>query len=120
MKYDTREVGGKWILVIHAEEPIADKAQANELVSLSMENGTPLVLFEEGALSPEFTDLRTGVAGEVMQKLVNYHMTAAAVLSTQISQSGRFGELMLEMNRGSTFRSFSLYDEALGWLAQQG
>jgi len=119
MSSETIEVKGKTIIVVRGDEPISQKAHANDLVSLAFEYESSLVLMDEGALGVEFLDLRTGVAGEVLQKFVNYNLTGAAVLPAEVAQSGRFGELMLEMNRGDTFRSFSTFEEAAQWLAWQ-
>lgn len=113
------EVAGKRIIIVRGDEPIALKANANDLVSLAYEHDAHLLVLDEGALGSEFLDLRSGVAGEVLQKLTNYHLVAAAILPDEIAQGGRFGELMLEMNRGSRFRSFPTFDEAVQWLVQQ-
>lgn len=113
------EVAGKRIIVIRGDEPIASKKAANDLVSLAFEYEANLFALDEGALGSEFLDLRTGVAGEVLQKFVNYNLAGAAILPDELAQGGRFGELMLEMNRGKRFRSFRTFDEAVQWLAQQ-
>ena len=72
------------------------------------------LLFAEN-LPQKFFDLKSGEAGMVLQKFVNYHMKVAAVLPASLMK-GRFGEFALETNRGRQFRIFQSPDQAEQWL----
>ncbi len=54
-------------------------------------------------LDPAFFDLRTGVAGEIVQKFVNYRIRLAIVgpLPSSAQQSAAFAAFVGESNRGS-------------------
>jgi PadR family transcriptional regulator AphA len=59
--------------------------------------------------------LKSGQAGMVLQKLVNYQIKTAAVLSRDQIR-GKFGEFVAETNRGHHFRVFFDRQEAESWL----
>lgn len=119
MKGELIEVDGTPILVITADgEPLASRTAALDLIALAMEHGANHMLLDEGSLAPEFTQLANGIAGETLQKLVNYRIVGAAVLPLEVWSSGRFGELALEMNKGNEFRIFSDRNAALHWLSR--
>jgi PadR family transcriptional regulator AphA len=82
-----------------------------------IEQGARTLLFDAGALPAAFFDLRTGVAGEVAQKLVNYGLRMAAVVPDLAAHGPRFQEFAAEANRGARFRFFASRPEALRWLA---
>ncbi len=53
-------------------------------------------------LDPSFYDLRSGVAGEFVQKFVNYGRRLAIVgdISVELAQSGALRDFVSESNRG--------------------
>ncbi len=81
-----------------------------------IEHGTYLLLLDAGTLPPSFFDLSTGVAGDVVQKLVNYGVRMAAVVPDLDAHSVRFREFAREANRLARFRFFATRDEAVAWL----
>jgi RimJ/RimL family protein N-acetyltransferase len=81
-----------------------------------IEHGGRALLFDQGALPAAFFDLRTGVAGELVQKLVNYHVRMAAVVPDLAAHSPRFTEFAREANHGPQFRFFATRQEAIDWL----
>jgi hypothetical protein len=81
-----------------------------------IEHGARALLLDAGALPGSFFDLSTGVAGEVVQKLVNYGIRMAAVVPDLAVHSPRFREFAREANTGRQFRFFASREAALGWL----
>lgn len=81
-----------------------------------MEHGSRALLFGEGALPAAFFDLRSGVAGELVQKLVNYDVRMAAVVPDLALHPVRFREFAREANQGRQFRFFATRQEAIAWL----
>jgi hypothetical protein len=90
--------------------------QALDLVAACIEGKTPNLLIHSSILPLEFYDLRTGLAGTVLQKFSNYHIRAAVLLSPEQSVQGRFQEMVLEANRGNQFRVFRSRELAENWL----
>jgi Domain of unknown function (DUF4180) len=81
-----------------------------------IEHGARGLLFDRGALPSEFFDLRSGVAGELVQKLVNYGLRLAAVVPDLEQRPLRFREFALEANRGRQLRFCATREEAIAWL----
>jgi len=77
-----------------------------------------LVLTEE-ELSPDFFDLRTGLAGELFQKFMNYRLRLAIVLPDPHRYGERFSELAYEHRSHNTIRFVSSTSEARSWLHSQ-
>ena len=74
-----------------------------------------LVLTEED-LGPDFYDLRTGLAGELFQKVVNYRGRLAIVIRDARAHGDRFGELAYEHRGHPSVRFFEDRALALQWL----
>lgn len=108
----------KYIAYLATSGRIATEQDALELVAACIEHGTGLLLLPADALAADFFRLRTGLAGQIMQKLANYHMKTALVLPAETTVTGRFKDLMAEMNSGNTFRIFAGESEAVNWLTQ--
>lgn len=81
-----------------------------------IEQGAPALLFDAGTLPVAFFDLRTGSAGELVQRLVNYGLRMAAVVPDLAAQPPRFQEFAREANRDRTFRFFATRAAAVAWL----
>lgn len=97
---------------------IKRESDAISLVSFCGENDTNRLLLWAANLHDDFFDLKTGLAGAVLQKFVNYGIKVAAVIPPEIVSQGRFREMALETNRGRHFRIFSEAGEAETWLIQ--
>jgi hypothetical protein len=78
--------------------------------------GTAGIIFVEEDFAPEFFDLRTGLAGELFQKLTNYHLRAAIVLPSPEAHGDRFRELAYEHRAHDAIRFVRSREEADAWL----
>lgn len=108
----------KYIECVSTENPFQSLQDFMELIAACMEHETNLILLYSEVLPEEFFRLRTGLAGEVIQKFINYSIKAAIVLSEKQRIQGKFTDLMLEMNRGNSFRLINGLEEAENWLLQ--
>ncbi|AET67781.1 putative transcriptional regulator [Desulfosporosinus orientis DSM 765] len=118
MNYKLIEGPKKYLEVMSAATPISTENDALDLVALCGENDTNLLMIHYTALSEDFFKLKTKVAGNILQKFMNYHIKAAAVLPNEIIQKGRFRELASETNKGNYFRMYESKAEAEQWLLQ--
>jgi len=117
MNYQIREVEGKkYIEVISSTEPLSTEAQALDLISLGWEHDTTAIMIHYAALSDDFFKLKTKVAGNMIQKLINYGIKAAAIIPQETIEKGRFKEMAVEMNTGNHFRLYESKEEAEKWL----
>ncbi len=97
-------------LTIAAENDILD------LIVFCGQNDAHRILFHQENLSPEFFDLKTRLAGLLFQKLANYHLKAAVLVSFEKIQNPRFKELIYECNRGQQIRFYEDKPAAEAWL----
>lgn len=105
------------VVVTSAEPPIATGKDAIRLIEACIEHNAGLLAVHAEALSEDFFKLRTGVAGEILQKFVNFSLRAAIVAADGSLIKGRMKELLAEFNRGNAFRVFATQAEAENWLA---
>ena len=89
-----------------------------ELLAWGMEHGTTLFILEDSNFVREFYDLKTGLAGELLQKIPNYRVRLAIVGTFGMVTSDRFRELMAEANKGSQVHFARGRDDALSWLLE--
>jgi len=76
------------------------------------------LVLDEKDLSPDFFDLKTGLASQVLQKFVSYRTKLALIVRDPSIHRGRFGELVHEHRIHPTVRFFSSEQPARQWLAQ--
>jgi hypothetical protein len=98
-------------LIIKNERDVLD------LIALCGEYDSNRVLFYQANFSLDLFDLKTKLAGTLFQKLANYRMRGAAVISFDMVEGDRFKELIFECNRGQLFRFFEDRAAAVAWLA---
>ena len=77
------------------------------------------LLLGEDDLAPEFFDLKSGLAGELFQKLVNYRVRTAIVLPHPEAHGERFKELAYEHRTHPLIRFTTSFEEAEAWLRER-
>ena len=115
MKMEVMERDG--VRILECAEPIARVEQALDVVSACFEHRSRQVLVQARNLPPAFFELRSGFAGEFLQKLVNYQVRLAGVFPSEEGYTERFREFLLEAKRGRAFRAFAERADAEAWLA---
>jgi hypothetical protein len=74
------------------------------------------LILTEGDLAREFFDLRTGWAGELFQKCINYSVRMAIVLPDPEKYGERISELAYEHRSHTLIRFVRSKNEAEAWL----
>jgi hypothetical protein len=91
------EISGDGILLGNADDArdLLMQSQRAEWIAVHDKN-----------IAPEFFDLRSGVAGDVLQKFVNYQTKFAVIgdISHHTAKSEALAALVRESNRGRDFR----------------
>ncbi|WP_082672577.1 DUF4180 domain-containing protein [Luteimonas abyssi] len=95
---------------------ITDARDSMELAYACSDADTDLLLIHAGALPPAFFQLRTGFAGEFVQRLVDTRLRVAAVFDPDDAYPERFHEFLREARRHPQFRAFDRSPDALAWL----
>lgn len=96
--------------------PICSEQDALDLCVACIENNTNLMMLHAEMLTDDFFNLKTGLAGQVLQKFINFHVKVAVILTNERKISGRFKELLAESNKRNDFVSFINTVEAENWL----
>ena len=96
------EMGAERVLVCDADGPVVDaEARAADLVGEALSAGATLVAVPVERLAPAFFQLRTGLAGAVAQKVVNYRLRLAVVgdFEAQAAASAPLRDWVIASNR---------------------
>lgn len=76
----------------------------------------PGLIFDREDLAPSFFDLRSGLAGAVFQKLVNYHRRTVFVIPDDHDLGARVTELAREHANHPIVRVVGSVTDAARWL----
>ncbi len=117
MQYEVIERNGATYLYYAAQTTRPASMDPTQIVGDCIGERANRVLIDASALPEAFFSLRTGVAGEVMQKLGQYRVKAALLLSDK-DIKGKFLDMLIETNRGVAFRSFQDGERAVLWLME--
>ncbi len=99
----TDELSGIRVLFLSTEgDQISTPDDAADLVGSAWSHRASLLAVPAERLDPKFFNLRSGVAGEITQKLVNYRLQLAVLgdLSDQLEKSGALRDWVRESNAG--------------------
>jgi hypothetical protein len=93
------------IRVLHLEtegEPISTPDDASDLVGTAWSHNANMVAVPAERLDPEFFRLRSGIAGEITQKFVNYRLRLAVVgdIAERVEASDALRDFVWESNIG--------------------
>ncbi len=82
--------------------PIRNNRELNDLISMAWEHRVTLVAVPVARLGDDFFRLSSGIAGEIVQKFVNYHLRLAIVgdIAGYVDESPALRDFVRESNRG--------------------
>lgn len=106
----------KYIECDFSETPLKSEKDALDIIATCMENNANMAIVKEKAFSKDFFNLRTGLAGMILQKFINYQIKVASIIENEDKFNDRFKEMVLEANKGNDFRVFKTITEAENWL----
>jgi len=97
-----RILHGVTVLVAADQPTVTDEQGALDLLGESWQSGATLLVVPVRRLDDRFFDLRTGLAGAVLQKFVNYRMQVAILgeISDHLAYSDALRAFVNESNRG--------------------
>lgn len=114
MEFEFIERSNTKIAKIVGKEIVVQSLQdATDLIGNADYQGARKVILDEKNLNPEFFNLKTGFAGEVLQKYANYHMKLAIVGEFEKYNSNALNAFILECNRGDHIYFVSDLDSAI-------
>lgn len=98
-----KDIHSDHVLICDADGPkLCNARDANDLLSTAFEHNATLVAIPVERLSDDFFRLGTRLAGEVVQKFVNYNVRLAIVgdITQHIAGSKALHDFVYEANRG--------------------
>ena len=81
---------------------VRSERDAADLVGEAYQQGASLVAIPAERLGDDFFQLRTGIAGAIVQKLVDYRLRLAVIgdIARHVEQSAALRDFVYETNRG--------------------
>lgn len=102
MKIINHENNGRKIFEILSENIIIRTYQdALDLVSRKEFSTPKKIILHKENINPDFFDLKTGLAGEILQKFATYQIQMAIIGDFSDIKSESFNALIRESNRGT-------------------
>jgi hypothetical protein len=104
MESNLVEYGAVRCLVLHPDGPVINEPnQARDLVEEALSERANAVAVPVQRLGASFFVLRTGLVGEVIQKMVNYRLRFAIVgdISGYVAASDALRDFVVECQRGT-------------------
>ncbi|GAA4437605.1 hypothetical protein GCM10023148_44430 [Actinokineospora soli] len=102
--HPVRSLNGVPVLCYSEDAPVLARADdvLESLIPALYGTGVERVALPVSRLAPEFFDLSTRVAGEMLQKLVNYRLSVAIVgdIDEHVARSSALADFVRESNRG--------------------
>ena len=86
---------------------------AQEFLQMLMNAGTECVVVRQEDIDEKFFDLRSGIAGEMLQKVVNYRLRLAIVGDFSVYESKSLQAFIKESNHANAIAFVSSVEEAL-------
>lgn len=119
MNIEKIQAGDVAIAVITGdEEVITDVSSAMDLMlTARYETGADRLVIDKRAVCDEFFILSTGLAGEILQKFINYHVKAAFYGDHTHYTSKPLKDFIYESNQGKDFFFTATKEEAIEALA---
>lgn len=104
------------IIVLECAEEgkqLSTEQDALDLIGIALGEGAEVVVIPVARLNPAFFELKTRLAGNFVQKFVNYRRRLAILgdVSAYIAESKSFKDFVYETNRGSQFWFVANYAE---------
>lgn len=120
MNIKTVKVNNNDIAIIKSEEIcIADGQSALDFImNVNYETGCRFIVLNKESITEDFFVLSTGIAGEILQKFINYHFKVAVVGDFSKYTSKPLKDFIFESNMGTDIFFVSSEDDAIKKLSE--
>ena len=120
MKIHTHSIQNLQIAEVISDERIINATEdgLNLLGNLYYQGFDRIILYEKD-ITPDFFDLKTGIAGEILQKFSNYRVHLALVGDFSKYASKSLNDFIYESNKGRYIHFTSSLQEALNALTDR-
>lgn len=119
MKIETHNIKDTKIAEVISEANVINKVEDGiDLLGNLYYQGFDRIIIYEKNITPEFFDLKTGIAGEILQKFSNYRVQLAIAGDFTKYNSKSLNNFIYESNKGRLINFVSTLSEALGVLSE--
>jgi hypothetical protein len=116
IKYPKTVKGISIAEILPGSETISTTEELLDILADAGYNGSTGLVIHSATLSQEFFDLRTGLAGEILQKFSNYRMRLAIIGDFRDVKSKALRDFILESNIRGTINFVDSHPEAIAKL----
>jgi hypothetical protein len=119
MKIEAHNINDTNIAEVISEANVINKVEDGiDLLGNLYYQGFDRIIIYEKNITPVFFDLKTGIAGEILQKFSNYRVQLAIVGDFTKYNSKSLNNFIYESNKGRLINFVSTLTEALGVLSE--
>lgn len=120
MNIECKKIDGTDVAVVSSDEKlIVDIQSALDLVmTAKYETNATKIVLDKKAVCEEFFILSTGMAGEILQKFINYHVQVAVYGDYSRYTSKPLKDFIYEANHGKDFFFVSTKEDAIQKLTE--
>ena len=111
MKYIHHHINGQSIAELSAKGVVLSTAQ--QFLQMIMDSSAEGIIVHQESTDQKFFDLRSGLAGEMLQKVVNYRLRLAIVGDFSVYESNSLKAFILESNRSNAIVFVKTIEDAL-------
>lgn len=108
-----QSAGGKFAEIVGDQQVVSNVEEASDLLGDLYYDQFDGIIFHQHHLTPDFFDLRNGMAGEILQKFSNLRVKLAVVGDFGAILPGSLKDLIRESNRGRQVVFVASVEEAL-------
>lgn len=111
MKINTIEKNNIQVAIINSSEILITDVQSalDFMATVQYETGCNIIIVNKAAICEDFFHLSTKLAGEILQKFINYHVKIAIIGDFSVYTSNSLKDFIYECNKGKDI--FFLPDE---------
>ena len=115
MKITTIKENGIEIAVVSTNEILISDVQSalDFMATVKFEAGCNRIIMNKSAICEDFFHLNTRLAGEVLQKFINYHVKLAIVGDFSVYESKSLKDFIYESNKGKDIFFLSNEEQAV-------
>ena len=119
MEISTIKEDSKEISIINSNEILISDVQSalDFIATINFETGCNRIILNKSAICEDFFHLSTKLAGEIVQKFINYHVKIAIIGDFSVYESKSLKDFIYESNRGKDIFFLSDEKEAINKLS---
>jgi hypothetical protein len=103
------------IAVVNSNEILITDVQSalDFIATVNYEVGCDFIILNKAAICEDFFNLKTKLAGDILQKFVNYHVKIAIVGDFSVYSSNSLKDFIYESNKGKNIFFVSTQEQAV-------